>query len=235
MNLAERSTAAEQMDTDCADYEDYARCLADLARVNRMTLTHEPLLRWLAAETAGRESFSLLDVACGHGDLLRRVHRWSRRRGLRASLAGIDLNPWGLRAAAAATEADAPIAWHQGDVFAFRPPQRFDFIVSSQFTHHLTEPEILRFIAWMEQHAERGWYIADLRRHWFPYYGFGWLAWAAGWHRFVRSDGRISIARSFVPEDWRRLTRDAGLDPAAIRISRHMPFRLCVARRCAAR
>jgi 2-polyprenyl-3-methyl-5-hydroxy-6-metoxy-1,4-benzoquinol methylase len=235
MSLAVRSTAAERMDTDCADYDDYARCLADLARVNLVTLTHRPLLAWLARETAGLPSFSLLDVACGHGDLLRRVRRWALRRGLDATLAGIDLNPWSLRAANAATPTDFGIIWHNGDVFAHAPAQRYDFIVSSQFTHHLADAEIVRFIAWMEQHAVRGWYIADLHRHWFPYYGFGLLATLAGWHRFVRYDGRVSIARSFVPSDWRRLIGEAGLDLATTRIAWHMPFRLCVSRRCTPR
>ncbi len=233
MSLAARSAAAERMDTDCANYEDYARCLADLARVNLVTLTHRPLLAWLARETAGLRSFSLLDVACGHGDLLRRIRRWSLRRGIDATLDGIDLNPWSLRAARAATPPELSITWRNGDVFAFEPAQRFDFIVSSQFTHHLSDTDIVRFIAWMEQQAARGWYIADLYRHWFPYYGFGLLALAAGWHRFVRYDGRVSIARSFVPADWHRLTQTAGLDAEAVRISRETPFRLCVSRRCA--
>ena len=233
MSLAARSTAAERMDTDCADYEDYARCLADLARVNFVTRTHQPLLAWLARETAGLRSFTLLDVACGHGDLLRRIRRWSRRRGLDATLHGIDLNPWALRAAQAATPPDFAIAWHHGDVFAFQPPQPYDFIVSSQFTHHLSDPDIVRFIAWMEQYAARGWFIADLHRHWFPYYGFGLLAWAAGWHRFVRYDGRVSIARSFVAAEWRDLVLAAGLGPSAASIDGHIPFRLCVSRQCA--
>jgi 2-polyprenyl-3-methyl-5-hydroxy-6-metoxy-1,4-benzoquinol methylase len=235
MSLSARSTAAERMDTDCADYDDYARCLADLARVNRVTLTHRPLLSWLARETATLRSFSLLDVACGHGDLLRRLRRWSTRRGIDATLHGIDLNPWSLRAARAATPADHAITWHNGDVFAFQPAQPYDFIVSSQFTHHLTDADVVRFIAWMELHAARGWYIADLQRHWISYYGFGLLALAAGWHRFVRYDGRVSIARSFRPAEWRRLTQAAGLAPDEVRISRHIPFRLCVSRRCAPR
>ncbi len=235
MSLATRSTAAERMDTDCVDYDDYSRCLADLARVNLVTLTHRPLLAWLARETSGLRSFSLLDVACGHGDLLRRVRDWSARRGIDATLDGIDLNPWSLRAARAATPQGHAITWHNGDVFAFEPAQRYDFIVSSQFTHHLTDAEIVRFIAWMELHAASGWYIADLHRHWLPYYGFGLLAWVAGWHRFIRYDGRVSIARSFVPADWDRLTQEAGLDAETVRISREPAFRLCVSRRCAPR
>ena len=73
MSLATRSTADERMDTDCVDYDDYRHCLRDLARVNTVTLTPRPTLAWLAREMAGKKSFSLLDVACGHGDILRRI------------------------------------------------------------------------------------------------------------------------------------------------------------------
>lgn len=233
MNLAVRSTQPEQMDTDCVDYDDYARCLRDLARVNVITLTHRPTLAWLARETRDLASFSLLDVACGHGDLLRRISRWSRRHDKDVQLAGIDLNPWSMRAAVAATPPAAGITWHTGDVF--RHDAHYDFIVSSQFTHHLADDEVVRFIHWMEAHAARGWYIGDLHRHWFPYYGFGLLAFAAGWHHFVRTDGRISIARSFVPADWRRLVTAANLPADAVELRWHMPFRLCVSRRCSPR
>ena len=208
MSLATRSTADERMDTDCVDYDDYRHCLRDLARVNTVTLTPRPTLAWLAREMAGRKSFSLLDVACGHGDILRRIHRWAERKGIATRLEGVDLNPWSARAA------------------------RFDYIISSQVTHHLTDDTVVKFIRWMEAHARRGWFIGDLHRHWFPYYGFGVLAWLARWHPFVLSDGRISIARSFVRDDWLRLIQSAGLTEADVEITWHLPFRLCVARRC---
>lgn len=90
MSLAYRSAQAEQMDTECKDFEDYSRCLRDLSRVNVVTFTHRPMLRWLARHADGGERFSVLDVACGHGDALRHI----RRRYPAARLEGIDLNPW---------------------------------------------------------------------------------------------------------------------------------------------
>jgi hypothetical protein len=105
MSLATRSTASERMDTECRDYADYQRCLRDLGRVNTVTMTHRPTLAWLERETASLQSFSLLDVACGHGDALRRIRAWSQRRGRTARLDGIDLNPWSTRAAVEATPA----------------------------------------------------------------------------------------------------------------------------------
>src|ERR1700749_4077836 len=103
MSLAARSTADERMDTDCVDFDDYRRCLRDLSRVNVVTMTHRPMLRWLARESKGLSSFSLLDVACGHGDALRRIYRWAERRGITPHLHGIDLHPSATRAAREAT------------------------------------------------------------------------------------------------------------------------------------
>lgn len=236
MSLAERSTADERMDTDCVDFDDYQHCLRDLTRVNTVTLTHRPMLAWLAREVDKEKSFSLLDVGCGHGDALRRIRRWADRHGIAARLEGVDLNPWSTRAARAATPDTARISYHTGNVFAFEPVGgAIDFIISSQFTHHLPDDQVVMFIRWLETHARRGWFIGDLRRNWLPYYGFGVLAWLARWHRFVLSDGRISIARSFVSDDWQRLVRAAGLREADVTITGHIPFRLCVARRCPAR
>ncbi len=231
VGLRRRSDIAERMDTDCADYEDYRRCLADLARVNAVTLTHRATLAWLAREARGLASFSLLDVACGHGDMLRRVRRWARQGGVEARLTGIDRHPWAVRAALEATPAADAIEYMEGDVFGFDPPSRFDFIVSSQFLHHLSDSEAVAFIRWQEAHAARGWFIADLHRHWFSYRGFPLLARALRWHRFVRLDGQVSIARAFLPDELRALIQAAGVPDGAARVSAHAPLRLSVARR----
>lgn len=219
------------MDTDCRDFADYRSCLADLARVNVVTLTHRPILAWLSEEAKGLRSFSLLDVGCGYGDLLRRIERWARRRGVAARLTGLDQNPWSIRAAQEAMPENTRIRLRAGDVFAYKPDEPFDFIVSSQFAHHLADADLILFLRWQERNARRGWFVADLRRHWFAYHGFPLLARLARWHRFVRTDGQISIARSFTGRDWH-----AFLELAEIRGDRavipRLPFRLCVARRC---
>ena len=126
------------------------------------------------------------------------------------------------------TPPEMAIAWRTGDVFDDVPDPRPDFIVTSQFTHHLPDAEIVRFLRWMERPAARGWFIADLHRHAFAYHGFGLLARVARWHRIVREDGMLSVARSFRREDWVRLLAEAGVEAE---ISWHVPFRICVSRR----
>jgi 2-polyprenyl-3-methyl-5-hydroxy-6-metoxy-1,4-benzoquinol methylase len=230
VNLSVRSTLPEVMDGEDISDAIYQRCLSDLASVNRFTFTHRPVLRWLAkairALPAGA-SFSVLDVAYGQGDLLRAISRWAARRGLRASLSGIDLNPRSAIAASRVTPAEMAIDYKTGDVFAYTPESPVDFIVSSQFAHHLSDTEIVELLRWLERNSLRGWYVADLHRHVIPYYGFRILAGLMGWHRIVSADGTISIARSFRRREWQALIGEAGLQAE---ISWHMAFRLCVGR-----
>jgi len=228
MDLSKRSDLPEEMDAVTTDAQTYAICLRDLASVNRVTFTHLPVLRWLqeaVAKVPPRQTIKILDVACGQGDLLRAIARWAIKNALAVRLEGLDLNPRSAEQAAAATPAGMDITYTTSDVFAFVPQQKPDFIVSSQFTHHLADDEVVRLLRWMDHTASHGWFIADLHRHPLAYYGFPLLARAAGWHRIVRQDGQISIARSFRRPDWETLLRNAGLSAT---IDWRLPFRYCV-------
>ena len=75
----------------------------------------------------------------------------------------------------------------------------------------------------MEQRPGIGWFVNDLHRLAFPYYGFALLARLMRWHRFVQHDGPVSIARAFQPGDWGRLIAAAGLDAAGVQVSRSFP------------
>lgn len=230
MNFSIRSGLPELMDApDLAD-DVYRRCLADLARVNRATLTHRATLHWLARATKNLPrgaQVSVLDIGYGQGDLLRAIARWAARRGLRVRLSGIDLNPRSALAARAATPAEQKIDYHTGNVFEFVPPEPVDFIVTSQFTHHLGQAEIILLLRWMEKHARRGWQIADLHRHWLAYYGFPLLARLMRWHGIVRHDGQISIARAFTRADWQGVLAQTGIDAG---VAWKFPFRWHVSR-----
>jgi 2-polyprenyl-3-methyl-5-hydroxy-6-metoxy-1,4-benzoquinol methylase len=228
-----RSQQLERMDTDCDGYEDYARCLTDLAKVNVVTMTHRPVLAWLKEQTRGLDGFSLCDVGCGYGDLLRLIARRAYGRAVR--LEGVDRNPWSIRAAREATSTGMPIAYCEADVFMMPDEVRWDFIVSSQFAHHLSDEELVQFMRWQDRHAVRGWFISDLNRHWFAYYGFPLLARVMFWHRFVRMDGQVSIARAFTVAELREALRAAGVPDDEATVTWHVPLRICVARRCGSR
>ena len=228
--LGTRSAASELMDAGGVDPADYFACLRDLAIVNRVFLAARPTLDFLDRAAAGwprDRPLRVCDVAFGEGDMLRKIAAWATARGHTVCLHGVDMNP----KAAAAAHAAAPelmMTLHTGDVLAHVPDAPYDVIVSSLFTHHLSDDQVVAFVAWMERHATRGWFVNDLLRHPLPYYGFQVISAALGWHRFVRHDGPVSIARAFRRTEWTALLARAGV--AEARIELWTPFRLCVRR-----
>jgi SAM-dependent methyltransferase len=229
MDLSVRSTQPEELDDDTTDPAVYARCMSELGLINRLTLTHRPALRWLDKATTHLvpgDTFSVLDIGCGGGDLLRAIARWADRRGFTVKLSGIDLNPRSAKAALPLTPSRAWIDYITGDVFDY-VPSPVDFIVSSQFTHHLTDDVVILFLQWIDTHASCGWHIADLHRHKAAYHGFPILCRLMGWHRIIREDGMISIARSFQRDDWDWYLWHASVDA---KVRWHMGFRFCVSR-----
>lgn len=226
MNLAVRSTAEELMDADDLDPATYAALIGDLARVNTVTLARRPTLAFLKRALKGKRSLKLLDVGFGDGDMLRSIARWCAQHGVVAELVGVDLNPRSGPAARAHTPADLPIRYVTGDYADMGGG--WDAIVSSLVAHHMTHPQLLAFLRFMDLNA-RSWFVNDLHRHRLAHLGYPVLARAAGWHPIVRYDGRVSIARSFRPPEWRATLAQAGIEGA--RVFRAFPFRLCVERR----
>lgn len=219
------------MDTLAISDADFAACLADLDTVNRLTLAARPTLAFLARLTAGWPAgaeLRLLDAGAGQGGMLRAIHRWAVRRGLSPRLVGVDLNPQAIAAARAATPPAMGVTWITADIFAAAPDPRPHVVTSALFAHHLDDAGVVRFLRWMEGTASHGWFVNDLHRHLLAHHGFALLAAAMRWHRFVRHDGPLSVARAFVPADWRRLLAEAGI--AGAKVSWHVPFRLCVGR-----
>lgn len=235
LDFSRRAEIPELMDTEACGFEEFRACLRDLERVNAWTFTYRPLIVFLDRLTKSGalptdRPLAIVDVGSGYGGMLRRIDRWAGERGIAVDLSGVDLNPWSAKAAAEATPPGRPIRWVTADLFAYRPERGIDLVVSSQFTHHLDDAGLVRFLGWMEETARVGWFIGDLHRHWLPYHFFRLWSRAAGWHRFVRHDGPVSIARAFTGADWRRLLALAGIPGGAARIRWWMPFRLCVER-----
>ncbi|MDW8414164.1 MAG: methyltransferase domain-containing protein [Thermaurantiacus sp.] len=219
------------MDTLPLAEADLARCLADLRRINALTRGFAPTVRFLrqltAAWSRGAE-LRLVELGCGDGAMLRRIHRWASARGLIPRLTGVDLNPQAIALARAATPVGLAIDWRVGDALAFAPETAPHVVTSALFAHHLSDADVVRFLARMEAQATHGWFVNDLHRHGLAFRGFRLLAAVAGWHRVVRHDGAVSVARAFTRADWARLLAEAGIEHATIRW--HWPFRLCVAR-----
>lgn len=233
-SLASPAQESEQMDAADLDEATYSRVLTDLARVNRWTLAARPTLDFVSRVVGERDRFTLLDVGYGDGDLLRKIARWAEKRGKTAKLTGIDLNAKSARIAWSATPDRYDIEFLTGDyrehLDSGEAREGYDLIVSSLVAHHMSHDQLVEFLRAMERHARLGWHINDLHRHRFAYLGYPLLARAMGWHRIVREDGQLSIARAFRPAEWRPVLDEAGLLSGSATVHTRFPFRICVDR-----
>ena len=229
-----RAQLVELMDEPCSR-ETLRACLRDIARTNRWTFAYRPTLQWLNEIVTSllhrSEPLRILDVGCGYGDGLRRIEQWAKARRIPVELTGLDLNPDATAIAVEATKASSVITWVTADILKYSSPLQPHLVISSLFTHHLSEEQIVQFLRWMEAHAQIGWFINDLSRAPVPYYVFRTFAKLVRLHPFVQYDGPVSVARSFIPAEWKAMCAAAGLDERSYEIRSFRSARLCVARR----
>ena len=234
-DFSKRGTAPELMDTEATTFEDFRACLEELVQVNGVFFPYRPTMSFLnRLRKSGRldtgKAISIVDIGSGYGDMLRHIDRWAEKHRIKVDLQGVDMNPWSARASQEVTAPGRPIRWISQDLFDYKPDGGIDIVISSLFTHHLPDPLLVRFVAWMEEHARIGWYVNDLQRHAIPYYSLKSGFWLTRRHRFVQHDGPVSVANAFKRDDWQRTLAAAGLPPDAASIEGWLPFRLCVAR-----
>lgn len=221
----------EEMDAADLSPELYAKVLADLSRINALTMALRPTLGFLdrvRGRGVGDRPWRILDVGFGAGDMLARIARWGDSRGIALDLVGVDLNR--KSEAVAATRLGARARLITGDYRALAG-QGWDIIISSLVTHHMTPAQRGEFLCFMEGEAARGWLVNDLHRRRLPFAGYPLLATLAFVDPIVRRDGQLSVGRSFRRTEWRAMLAEALPDVASeCRIFRSFPYRLCVER-----
>lgn len=231
------SGSQEIMDRDDVDRVELERALDALALMNRLTGVRRRLWRALrsALPDRGPGELRLLDVGAGGGDVALYLLRRLRELGWRPRLCLADRHPLTLRTARSrlgstlSGEEDLRrIRFVRLD--AERLPfarDAFDFALSSTVLHHLDREPATRFLAEMDRVATAGWAVSDLRRSRLGYAAVRLLAWTI-WRRrrLPRTDGPLSVLRSFTAAEARDLLRRAELTGA--RVERRPPFRLLV-------
>ncbi|KTE37671.1 MULTISPECIES: methyltransferase domain-containing protein [unclassified Sphingopyxis] len=209
----------------------YAKVLADLSRINALTLAARPTLGFLErvrARGIGARPWRILDVGFGAGDMLARIARWGDKRGVALDLVGVDLNP--NSAPVAEVRLDGRVRLVTGD-YRDLAGEGWDIVMSSLVAHHMTPIQRSEFLRFMEREVARGWLVNDLHRQRLPFAGYPLLATLAWVDPIVRRDGQLSVGRSFRRSEWTAMLVEALPDAAGdCRIFRSFPYRLCVER-----
>lgn len=214
------------MDQPGLSPEEHAAALRGLRRINRISRTESHLiaaLEPLIAE-AGDEPLSVLDVACGGGDVVCDLARRAAAKGWNVRFSGADFSEQALEIAREnAARQGLEIPFFRWDAIASPLAERFDVVMCTLFLHHLSEDETVRVLRHMADSARRMVMADDLVRSRFGY----WLA-QAGCRLLSRSyvvhfDGPVSVRSAFDTHEIKTLAESAGLTNCRIR--KHWPER----------
>jgi 2-polyprenyl-3-methyl-5-hydroxy-6-metoxy-1,4-benzoquinol methylase len=161
----------EDMDDPALDPAAHRLALMGLARLNRISFTaisiwHVLERQYLAdrAKQKGSESWSVIDIATGGGDLPVWLAKKAKLKGYNWQVAGADRSPVALECAAQkAAAADVEVEWLELDATRDSLPP-CDWIISSLFFHHLDDSTLVELLKRMAQAARQGILIDDLER-----------------------------------------------------------------------
>ena len=204
--IPERKHLPELLDLP---HDSYARdelegAFKDLTLVNHYLGNGRAVLKHLAAmnvETAD-DGFTVLDVATGTADIPVTIAKWARQAGIRVGITAVDLDPHAINIARKRSEPYPEITLAVADGFDLPFAKKsFDYVLCSKTVHHFTDEQVLQMIKEVSRVARRGYVIVDLRRSWIAYILIFLLTRIFSRNRLTRSDGPLSVLKSFTPEE----------------------------------
>ena len=223
----QRSLEPENLDKGSYTPEEYEGCLIELRRINEWlgdaNALRDSLLKVI--EHRDLQSFSVLDVGAGSGELLRVAATWARETKRTAFLVGVELNDRSARAILEESAAFSEIASVRanGLVLPFAD-QTFDYVIQSLTLHHFDDAGAVNLVKEMGRVARRGIFVIDLHRNPVAYFFYTTIGRLFLHNRLIREDGALSILKSFTPEELEEIGRRTGL--ANVKVEKHFPSRL---------
>ena len=210
----------ELLDDPHADPSAVRHALRDIARLNALFGgTHavvrelEPLFERLKRETGHgtRETWTLLDVGAGSGDIARAAVVAARRHGVTLRPVGVELS---RTAAHEAHATGLAVLVADGGALPIRP-RSVDVVLASQVLHHLPHDVAVRWITSFDRLARRAVVLADLRRSGLAMAGVWLASFPLGFRATTRRDAVVSLRRGYTKREFNRMLREAGVPAVA--------------------
>jgi hypothetical protein len=209
----------ELLDDPRSDPVLVGRELRDIARLNALFGGTRAVVRELksfferrrATGNRKRETWTLLDVGTGSGDIALAATAAARRLDIDLKAIGVELNPTAARIASAA---GVPTIVADGSALPLGP-RSVDVVVASQVLHHLPRPVAVRWIATLDRIARRAVVLADLRRSRVAMAGVWAASVGLAMSGVTRHDAVVSLKRGYTKTEFDEMLRQAGVRTVA--------------------
>lgn len=206
-----RSEETEIMDDFSLEGEMFRDTLDKLETINR-TLGGNVVtingVKKLIQNQPKEKTITIIDLGCGHGDILRDIAKFGRKKGYQLKLIGIDANPDAIGYATELSKKYSELTFEAVDIFS-SDFQKLDYDVAlcTLFAHHFKDDELKGLLKTLVNKASLGVVVNDLHRHRLAYYLFKLIGLFIK-NKMVREDGLTSILRAFKRKDLEQLSTE---------------------------
>lgn len=165
-------------------------------------------LKTILKNHPNEEEITIVDIGCGHGDILRDVAIWGRKNNYKFKLLGVDANPTAIEYANELSKDFPELTFNTQDIFSdeFKNSQ-FDVVLATLFLHHFKEKELTSFLGNTIKQTKIGIVINDLHRHKLAYYLFMLLSVFIS-NKMIIEDGLTSVLRGFKRKDLENISNN---------------------------
>lgn len=203
-NLSERSTEPELMDDFHGGVDSLRSVFADINRVNKVLGGNSITITAVAKliDNHPKEEYTIVDMGCGDGTMLREIAKLCYKKKVRARLIGIDLNREALQLAKEVSTDYPHIEYRHEDILNLETEQfHCDVLVNTLCMHHFTDAQLPVFLKKFVELAKIGIVINDLHRSLLAYYLFQLFSSIFIKTKVAKIDGLISISKGFIKSD----------------------------------
>jgi hypothetical protein len=215
IDTSSRSSAAEMMDDFTIEGLVLRDTLDKLETINRLLGGNSATLKGLKKillKSSKTKTITIVDLGCGHGDILRDVAKFGRKNSYKFKLIGIDANNAAIDYAKALSKDYPELSFETIDIFSedFKK-QTYDVVLCTLFLHHFKNNEIIPFLKSTVQKASIGVIVNDLHRHKLAYYLFKMIGLFIK-NKMVREDGLTSVLKAFKRNELETILTKTGVN-----------------------
>jgi len=198
--LKERSREPELMDDFSGSESELKIIFDDINRVNRLLggnkITIEAVAKLI--DLNPKNSYTLMDVGCGDGTMLRAIADYCRTHSINVALIGIDLNEDALEIARKASVNYHEIRFELQDVLKLTETDLdCDILISTLTTHHFTNEQLPTMLTQFARLSKIGFVNNDLHRSPIAVVLFKLFRRVFIKSKIAKIDGLISICSGF--------------------------------------
>ena len=164
-------------------------------------------LKELLKNKSKNKIITIVDLGCGHGDILRDIAKFGRKNNYTFRLIGIDANIAAIDYAKELSCEYSELSFKAIDIFSedFKK-QSYDIVLCTLFLHHFKNNELISFLKMAIERATIGVVVNDLHRHKLAYYLFKLIGLFVK-NKMIREDGLTSILRAFKKKDLENISK----------------------------